>query len=92
MLNHIMKNWKYSNFCTVRRGGLVEKNRNVAEDESIFDSIDESSIYSDSDGRSISTNDFEDMQGGNYVHPDINARDTRVKIYDHNRQAQSEWK
>ena len=33
-----------------------------------------------------------DIRNGNYVHTDINARNSRLKIRDHIGQAQSEWK
>ena len=35
---------------------------------------------------------LEDIWYGNYVHTNINARDSRLKIYDRIKQAQSEWK
>ena len=57
--------------------------RNVSEDESILDSIDESSTDDDSDGRHISTNAIEDICGGKYVHPDINARYSILEGHDH---------
>ena len=58
----------------------MENEQNVAEDESILASIDESSSYDDSDEGYISMNSLEDIPDGNYVHPDINARDDRFKI------------
>ena len=35
---------------------------------------------------------IKDIQYGNQVHPDINSREARLKIHDHIRQSQSEWK
>ena len=55
-------------------------------------SIDESSIEYDSDDGSISTNAIEDIRDGSYIYSDINARYAVLKICDHIRQAQSEWK
>ena len=63
---------------------------NVSEDESIFDSINESSTYNDYDDGYIITNTLEDIQGGNYIHPDTNARDAILKIHDRIKQVQSE--
>ena len=65
----------------------MKNGRSVAENESIFDSIDESSTDDDSDDKSISTNDLEYIQDGNYVHPDIDAICSRLKIYDCIKQA-----
>ena len=56
---------------------------NIAEDESISDSIYESSTENDSDDVSIITNFFDHIWDGNYVHPYINARDARLKIRYH---------
>ena len=69
----------------------MENECNVVEDESILDSIDESYTDNYSDGY-ISTKALEDIWDGNYVHPYINARDSRFRICDRIRQAQSEWK
>ena len=67
--------------------------RDIAEEtESILASIDESSTDNDSVGGSISTNTLEDMWDGNYVNPDNNATDSRLKMRDRIIQAQSEWK
>ena len=54
--------------------------------------IDETYIDNDYDDESISTNALEEIQYGNYLHTDINARDTRLKINDHIRQWKSERK
>ena len=54
--------------------------------------IDEPYIENDFDDGSINTNDLEEIQYGNYLHTDINARDTRLKINDHIRQGKSERK
>ena len=57
-----------------------------------MDSINESSADIKSNNKYISVDDIEDIQDVIYVHPNINARDTRLKIRDPIRQAQSEWK
>ena len=72
--------------------GLFENKRNLVEDESIFYSIDESYADSNYDDESINTNSLEDIQNLNHVHPNINARDSILRIPDRIRQAQSEWK
>ena len=54
-----------------------------------FDSIDESSTYNNSYDGSISTNSIKDVMDGNHVYPDVNARYSRLKIYDHINQAQN---
>ena len=75
-----MKNGGIITFEQFEEENLAEKEINVAEDESILASIDESSSYDDSDEGYISMNSLEDIPDGNYVHPDINARDDRFKI------------
>ena len=37
-------------------------------------------------------NSAKDIWGGNYMHPNINAIDTILKVHDPISQAQSEWK
>ena len=64
-------------FAQFEERDLVENELNGAEDESILASIYESSTYDDFDYGSISTNAIEDIWDGNYVHPEINARDAR---------------
>ena len=76
--------WKNGGIITFEQfeeENLAEIEFNVAEDESILDSIDESSTYDDSDEGSTSMNSLEDIPDENYVHPDINARDDRFKIW-----------
>ena len=68
----------------------MENERNVAEDESILASIDESFTYDGSYERSISMNDLEEIWNGNYVHPEINEIYARLKINDSINQAQNE--
>ena len=65
---------------------------NVAEDESISASIDESSNNDNYDEGYISTNYVKGIRGRNCIHPDINAGDDRFKIRDHIRQTQIECK
>ena len=55
---------------------------NVSEDESILALIYESSTEDDCDDGYISTNTFDDIRDENYVNPDNNARDDRLKIRD----------
>ena len=66
----------------------MQNERNVAEDEYILASIDESSTYDDSDDGSICTNNLECIWYGNHLHPYINARDSRLKILDNIKPAQ----
>ena len=54
--------------------------------------IDEPYIDNDSNEGSISKNDLEEIQDGNYLHTDINTRDTILQIHDHIRQGKSERK
>ena len=54
--------------------------------------IDYPYIDNDSDNGYISTNALEEIQDGNYLHTDINTRDTILQIHDHIRQGKSEWK
>ena len=62
------------------------------EYQSILDSIDDWSTENDSDDGSISTDDLEDIWGGSQIHPELNARDARLKIRDRIKQTQNEWK
>ena len=74
-------------------GNLVENKRNVAEDESsILASIDEPYTEYDSDFGSIIESALEEILDGNYVHPDINSRDSGSKIRDCIRQKKSNCK
>ena len=70
----------------------MENKHNLVEDELISASIDESSEDNNSDHESISTDALKYILYGRYVHPDINARDSRLKIRDHIRQGKSDWK
>ena len=66
---------------------FIEKIFSVVEDESIPDSIDKSSTDNDSDDRSISTNNIEDIRDGHCIHLDIKTRNTIFKVRDHIRKA-----
>ena len=55
-------------------------------------SIYELSIHNNSNDRSISTNDLEEIWYGSQIHPYIYSIDARFKIRDHIRQRQNEWK
>ena len=70
----------------------MENEHNLEEYESILASINDSSTNNDSDDGYISTNTLEEIWDGNYIHPDINKRYPRLKIRDHIRKAQGEWK
>ena len=70
----------------------MENKRIVAEDEPILVLIDELSTDNDSDDASISKTAFKDIRDGNYVHPYINTGDDGLKLRDHARQTQGEWK
>ena len=56
-------------FKRFEEGNLVENERNVEEDKSILDSIDESYKENDSDDGYISTNTLEDIQDRSQIHP-----------------------
>ena len=60
-------------FAQFEEGNLVEKKCDTEEDESISASIDESYIYNDSDGGSISTDALKDIWYGSQIHPELNA-------------------
>ena len=70
-------------------GGLAENEWNAEEDESIFPSTDELSTENDSDDGYISTNVLEDIWDENQIHPEINARDDRLKMHDHIRKTKN---
>ena len=55
-------------------------------------SIDESSTDDDSGDGSRIINSLKDIRDGNYVHPEVNARDYRLNIRHHIYQELSEWK
>ena len=57
-----------------------------------MDSIDYSSAGDNSDDEYIGMDNIEDIQDGNHVHKNINARYARLKICDLIRQAEVEWK
>ena len=66
----------------LKRGIYQKTKRNTEEEESISDSIYESSTYNDSDNEYISANDIKDIQDGSQIHLYINARDARLKRRD----------
>ena len=55
-------------------------------------SIYESYVDNNYDDKSISMDALEEIWGKNYVHPNINVKDSILKICDHIRQVQSQWK
>ena len=79
-------------FAQFEEVNLVENECNLVEDKYNLAPIDEPYIENDFDDGSINTNDLEEIQYGNYLHTDINARDTILKINDHIRQGKSERK
>ena len=70
-------------FAQFEEGGLVENEHNAEENESIYASIYESSIYDDSDSRSIRTNNNKEVWDGSQIYSEINARYTILKICYH---------
>ena len=79
-------------FAQFEEGGVLENNRNAEENKSISAPIDESSTDNEYNGGSISTSTIEDIQNGNKIHPELNARDARLKISECIKQMQNEWK
>ena len=79
-------------FAKFEQGNSLENECIAEKDESIFSSIEESSIDDDSDDVSISTINIEDMRGGIQIHPDINTTYARFKIRDRIKQTKIEWK
>ena len=70
----------------------MENELNLIEDESISVSIYQSSVDDNSDGEYIGKNTIKHIRYGNYVHPNMHTRYSRLKICDHIKQSQSEWK
>ena len=68
---------------------LVEDECTTEEDESISSSIDELYTSDGSYDGSIIKNALEDIQDVRQVYPDINARDTRLKMRDRIKKTQS---
>ena len=85
--------WKTGNIVTfthIEEGNLVQNERNTEEDEPILASIDDPYTDDDYDDRSISTDTLEEIQDGSQIHPEINTRDARLKIFYHIKQTKSE--
>ena len=70
----------------------MENKRNLEEEKPILDLIEKSSSYDNSDDEYISTYNLEDIWYVIYVYLNINARYARLKIRDHIRQLENEWK
>ena len=70
----------------------MENDRTLEEVESISASIDESYADDNYDDKYICIYDLEDIRDVSYVYPNINVRDTKLKIYYLNRQFQNKWK
>ena len=71
---------------------LVETKRCAEEYESKLPSIDELSTEDEYDDGSISTNALEDIRYGSQIKSYINARDGRLKVWDHIKQMENERK
>ena len=72
-------NWWYYNSCKYWGGAFSIKRTYKEEYESISSSIDELYIEDDFGDGYIITNNLEDIWYGSQIHPDINARDARLK-------------
>ena len=70
----------------------MENERSLEEDESILASIYRSSADDNFNSKYICTENLEDIWDRSYLHPNINARDDRLKICDCIRQSKNEWK
>ena len=75
------------NFAQFEEGSLLENECNLVEEISILDSIDELSAINTYIDKSTITDSLVDIWYRSYMHPNINARDYRLKIRDHIRQA-----
>ena len=62
-------------------GYLLENERNAEEDESILSLIDELSTDDKYDDVYISMNALENIWYESQIHPEIKARDARLKIH-----------
>ena len=60
----------------------MENEPNLVEDKSILDLIYDSYVDNGYDDGSISMKCCKDIRGGNYLHPYIKARGSRLKICD----------
>ena len=78
---------KIITFSQFEEGDLFENESNLVEYKSISAWIDKSYAYDNSDIKSINKDAIKEIQDGNYVHPNINAIYSRLKIYDRIRQA-----
>ena len=76
------KTGKIISLANFEEVNLVENESNAEEYESITASIDESSTEYDSDDGSISTIDLKDIRDRSQVHPELNARDARLRMID----------
>ena len=77
--------WKTGNIITFEQfeeDNLVEKKRNVEEDESISYSIDELSTNDESDHGSISRKYLKYIKDGRQIHTYINTRYDRLRTGD----------
>ena len=79
-------------FAQSEEGTLVENECNTEEYASIPALIGESSKDDDSDDGSISTNDLDKIWDGSQIQPEFNTRDAILKICEHIKQTQNEWK
>ena len=79
-------------FTYFEEGNLVERKRNEEENASISSSIDESPTYNYSNGGYTSTNVIKEIWDRRKIHPDINTRNTRLKMCEHILKTKNEWK
>ena len=79
-------------FAQFEEGHIVENEGNIEEYKSIFPSTDESSKDNDSDDRSVSTKNIEDIWDVYKIHLELNTIYYRFKIRDCNKQTNIERK
>ena len=79
-------------FAQFEKEDSVEIEINVEECESVLASIDDSFTDNDYDDGYISKNSLGDIWYGIQIHPEINARYSRLKIHDRIKQTQNEFK
>ena len=76
-------------FAQFEEGNLLENECNLLGDQSISDSIDDSSTKDNSDEIIISTKTIKYIWYLKHVYPNINVRDARFKIHDRISKTQS---
>ena len=79
-------------FAQFEEGSLVVNECNIREDESNSVLIDESSTGNDFNDVYKRTEAIDDIWDGNHVNSGISTRYDKLKIHEHIRKTQSEWK